>query len=181
MHVCLSICLSVNMCLSIYLVSFYTISSSFLFHLICTCFLLTYFYLIFKSNSFPSLLDILFIPIFMSIFLLFSPSFLTFIFFSPSSILLLFISLYLFLLSPLPFPSFPFSSFLPLLPPMLNIPFSCLYLHLDKTGTLTQNLMSVANTWFMGKKHDIKSFSAQNEEVLYNIEALHVIFYYYIL
>ena len=42
----------------------------------------------------------------------------------------------------------------------LTFPFST-----DKTGTLTQNLMSVANTWFMGKKHDIKSFSAQNEEV----------------
>ena len=35
----------------------------------------------------------------------------------------------------------------------------------DKTGTLTQNLMSVANTWFMGRKHDTKTFSAQNDEV----------------
>jgi hypothetical protein len=25
--------------------------------------------------------------------------------------------------------------------------------------------MSVANTWFMGKKHDVKSFKEQNEEV----------------
>ena len=176
MHVCLSICLSVNMCLSIYLVSFHTISSSFIFHLICICFLLTYFlnltHLYLCLTSYLS-------PFSCPIFLL-SPSFLTFIFFSPSFILL-FIFLYLFLLSPLPFPSFPFSSFLSLLPPMLNIPFSCISLYLDKTGTLTQNLMSVANTWFMGKKHDIKSFSAQNEEVLYNIEALHVIFYYNIL
>ena len=178
LYACLPVYLSVSEYVSVYLSSL--ISYHFVFLYFSFNLYMFFINLFFKSNSFISLLDVLFIPIFLSNFFLLSPSFLTFIFFSPSFILL-FIFLYLFLLSPLPFPSFPFSSFLSLLPPMLNIPFSCIYLHLDKTGTLTQNLMSVANTWFMGKKHDIKSFSAQNEEVLYNIEALHVIFYYYIL
>ena len=29
--------------------------------------------------------------------------------------------------------------------------------------------MSVANTWFMGKKHDVKSFKEQNEVVRFAV------------